>query len=178
VEAFVREDVEAHNNSKHPEIEGKTRLEVLLEGFNTRATLVNWEQDIRYVGTKVDTSIRHNQYCIVRGNEYLLPDPKVIKRLKHYKVDAYYVPALLDEKIWLYQDGKFICEAVAESKLAFNTARVEWDERDEANYSWQSEWMSEQNQTVKAEAAEIKAFEVKKQAVKPDKDIYDTDLFD
>lgn len=184
VEAFVRQDVETYNNTMHPKIAGKTRLEVLLDSFNPNTTLVKWEQDIVHVGTKVDTSIRHNQYCIVRGNEYVLPDPKVIKRLKHYKVDAYYVPALLEEKVWLFQDGKFITEAIAKDQVAFSSATVEWTEQDQAGYNWQSEWMAEQHQTTKAEAAEIKAFEVKKQApvkpmsLKPDTDIYDTDLFD
>jgi hypothetical protein len=160
VQSFVLMDVEDYNNSEHPQIKGKTRMQVLLENLNPNASLVKWSEDIRYVGTKVDTSIRHNQYCIVRGHQFVLPSADIIKRMKHYKVEAYYVPELLEKKVWLYHEGEFLCEAMAADTIAFNVATAEWTDQDKANYQWQKQFLAEQNEMVKAGAAEIKRFDV------------------
>lgn len=160
VQGFVIQDVEAYNHTEHPTIKGKTRLQVLLSTLNPNASLVKWSEDIVYVGTRVETSIRHNQYCLVRGNQFVLPSADIVKRLKHYKVEAYYLPELLSKKVWLYHEGEFLCEAMAAETIAFNVATAEWTDQDKANYQWQKQFLAEQNEMVKAGAAEIKRFDV------------------
>ncbi|MDJ1494191.1 hypothetical protein QNI19_14705 [Cytophagaceae bacterium DM2B3-1] len=185
VESFVMADVEAYNNAEHPDFKGKTRLQVLQENANPNASFVKLSEDIKYVGTKVDTTLRHNQYCIVRGEQFVIPSPDVVKRMKHYKVEAYYLPQLLGEKVWLFHEGEFLCEAVAAETVRFNVASAEWNETDQQNYDWQSAFLSEQHTMTKTGAAEIKRFEVLQsvsidQPVKKNKtDIYDDpSLFD
>ena len=125
------DDIDAYNNSLHPNQElypNMTRWEVLENYQNPTLTKYPAHTIMPYIGYKVDTSIRGG-YVAVQYNKYRLPDINLLENISKPEVTAYYIPGANDiERIYIYQDGKYLCEGI---KMApFNEAKAEQTDAD------------------------------------------------
>ncbi len=132
-------DIEEFNNSLHPnqkKYPGMTRLDVLKNNMNPTLQPVNKAVLAKYIGEKVETSVRRNSYCRVAHQEWWLSDTKVLEALKpnDYKVTAYYLTDEAGEPtdVFIYQDGIYIDHL--EKIQTFNTAEAEQTEADKAAF--------------------------------------------
>jgi len=93
----------------------------------------------------------------VNYEKYQLPHPAMLRRLKanNYTVDAHYLAAddgSIDS-VFLYQDGKFICECKKIQK--YNTAKAEWADTDAEAFTEQTKYVSQHRKMVKDGRDEI-----------------------
>ena len=113
-----------------------TRLDVLKNNMNPTLQPVNKAVLAKYIGEKVETSVRRNSYCRVAHQEWWLSDTKVLEALKpnDYKVTAYYLTDEAGEPtdVFIYQDGIYIDHL--EKIQTFNTAEAEQTEADKAAF--------------------------------------------
>jgi hypothetical protein len=128
------DDMEAYNNSLHPKQEqypGMTRWDVLQQCMNPEATKYPVHTVIQYVGYKAETSVRA-AYVEVQYNKYRFTDVANMEQLIHPNVTAYYMPGNDGiEKVYIFQDGKYIGEALRVAP--FQEARAEQTAADLAN---------------------------------------------
>jgi hypothetical protein len=132
-------DIEEFNNSLHPnqkKYPGMTRLDVLRNNMNPTLQPVNKAVLAKYIGEKVETSVRRNSYCRVAHQEWWLSDTKVLSMLapNNYKVTAYYLTDDNGEPtdVYIYQDGNLIDRL--DKIQTFNTAAAEETEDDKAAF--------------------------------------------
>ena len=128
-------DINEFNNSLHPnqkKYPGMTRLDVLKNNMNPTLQPVNKQLLAKYIGERVETSVRRNSYCRVAHGEWWLSDTKVLENLapNDYKVTAYY---LTDEDgeptdVYIYQGDHFVDKL--EKIATFNTAVAEQTDAD------------------------------------------------
>ncbi|HLS12190.1 MAG TPA: hypothetical protein VK050_08510 [Flavobacteriaceae bacterium] len=160
-ERLVADDqytIELYNNSPHPEFEGMTRLEVFKAHANPNLAELDKALLAKYIGVKVETSIRRNQYVRVNYQNYQI-SLSALRNLKpnNKKVEAYYLPHESDT-VYLYQDNNFICKA--DYIVEFSTARAEWDEQDEAAYTNQMKHIKEFDSMVKNGSERVARIEI------------------
>lgn len=161
-DALVADDIEIihlYNNDLHPNqkvYKGKTRMQVLQENVNPNVAKFDDVIWARYVGKKVNTTIRRSMYCTVQYSKYQLPSPKVMKKLapNNYEVQAYCLPNDEGsiESIFIYQDDQFICEC--QKITTFNTATAERTEADQESYTNQAKYIAEFDADLKANRKE------------------------
>jgi bifunctional DNA-binding transcriptional regulator/antitoxin component of YhaV-PrlF toxin-antitoxin module len=127
IRQFEMDDMQAYNNAPHPDqskFPGMTRWQVLEQCQNPNLPVLDLSLVMPYVGFKTKTSIRRMRAEVQYG-KYNLPDVAMIGELGDSEVVAYYIPEENGSipSVYLYQDGKFICEAKKEER--FQEAKVE-----------------------------------------------------
>lgn len=110
-----RADNNEWNNALHPnqkKYPGMTRWDVLVANINPTLKPYDKMMLSRYIGERVETSVRRNSTVRVAYEDWWLSDTNVLERLQpnDYKVTAYYLP---DEDgkptdVYIYQGDKFI----------------------------------------------------------------------
>jgi hypothetical protein len=128
-------DINEFNNSLHPnqkKYKGMTRWEVLEANMNPTLEAIDKSVLARFIGEKVETSIRRNSYCRVSYEDWWLSRTDVIEKLEpnNWKVDAYY---LTDSdgnitNVYIYQGDMLIDEL--QRVGTFNTADCEQTDED------------------------------------------------
>jgi hypothetical protein len=163
LELIIAEDVESiirFNNSLHSRQDmfpGKTRMQVLIENVFPQLTGPVLHQLFKAIGYKTATSIRNNDYVRVQYENYGIDKFNAIANLKpnNYEVIAYYMPNTDGgiDNIYLYQEETFVCTA---SKIeAYQEAKVERTEKDEAIRLNQSKRQAQFHKMVKTEKENI-----------------------
>ena len=142
-----RRDNAEWNHSLHPNQKrypGMTRWQVLVANINPTLRQYDKLTLSRYIGERVETSIRRNSTVRVACEEWWLSDPAVLERLEpnNYKVTAYYLP---DEEgrpqeVYLFQGDRYIDRV--ERVRTFNRVMAEQTDEDVANYIEQQKKIS------------------------------------
>ena len=150
-------DVMEWNNSLHPnqkKYKGMTRWQVFEANINPTLQPINKAVLARYIGEKVETSIRRNSYCRVDHQDWWLSDTSVLEKLapNNMKVDAYYIP---DEEgkyneVFIYQNDMLVDKL--ENLGTFNTADAEQTEEDKAIFLKQQKKIASFNNYLKNNA--------------------------
>ncbi|MBQ7683026.1 MAG: hypothetical protein IJT48_00945, partial [Bacteroidaceae bacterium] len=121
---------------------GMTRWDVLCECINPMLQPLDKITLARYIGERVETSIRRNSTVKVCYEDWWLSDTSVLEKLRpnDYKVTAYWLPVNdglngadgLPEEIYLFQGDRYIdtCERV----ITYNRVMAEQTEDDMVNY--------------------------------------------
>lgn len=127
------------NHQLHPnkkKFPGMTRWDVLCERLNPMLQPLDKLTLARYIGERVETSIRRNSTVRVAHEDWWLSDTSVLEKLRpnDYKVTAYWLP---DEEgraseVFIFQGDKYI-DAV-EKVQTYNRVMAEQTEEDMANY--------------------------------------------
>ncbi len=167
-EELVADDIEMikrMNNDLHPNqklYKGMSRLEVLLFNVNPSCTEVPEQILYKYIGNKTETAIRRSQYVRVQYQNYQLPSPEILSRLKpnNLNVIAYWLPGDDNEigSVYLWQGDEFICEC--KKIVDYNRSKAESTEADEIAYTNQSKYVSEFDGMVKQGKKEISKVEI------------------
>lgn len=146
--------IEEYNHELHPDqkrFKGMTRWDVLSMMQNPDLRPFEKWYLYRYIGEKTSTTIRRNMYCTVMYNQYVLPDPHVIRRLQpgNMKVDAYWLAESDGSigEVYLWQGGEYLCTCKKADR--YNTAKTEWEEADKAAYEEQSKYVSRFDKMMK-----------------------------
>ena len=144
------DDMWEYNNAPHPNQDkypGKTRWQVLEEFQNPNLPLPNLSQIIPYVGTKVKTSV-DRLFVQVQYKKYKLPDVALLGALSEPEVVAYWLPDENGEirSVYLYQDGKFICEA--QQVARFQEAKAEQTADDHLKLGRQEKYIKDFDQLI------------------------------
>ncbi|WP_289759538.1 hypothetical protein, partial [uncultured Duncaniella sp.] len=137
-----RADNREWNNTLHPDQKtypGMTRWEVLISNINPNLRPYDELTLARYLGMKVETSIRRHSTVKVRYADWWLSTPEVLGRLKpnNYKVTAYYLPDENGEAqdVYIYQGDRYLDKV--EKVETFNRVMVEQTEEDKAKFTRQ-----------------------------------------
>lgn len=110
-----RRDCDEWNHMPHPnqkKYPGMSRWDVLVARLNPTLRPLDKLTLSRYIGERVETSVRRNSTVRVAHEDWWISGPEVLERLapNNYKVTAYYLPD--DEgkptDIFLYQGDKYI----------------------------------------------------------------------
>lgn len=127
------------NNSLHPnqkKYPGMTRWQVLEANINPTLERMDKLTLSRYIGERVDTTIRRNSTVRVCYEDWWLSGPEVLEKLapNNYKVTAYYLP---DEEgkpgdVYLFQNDRYIDKV--ERVERYNRVMAEQTEEDIATY--------------------------------------------
>lgn len=131
-----RRDCAEWNNALHPnqkKYPGMTRWDVLVARINPTLRPLDKLTLSRYIGERVETSIRRNSTVRVAYADWWLSGPEVLRKLapNNRKVTAYYLP---DEEgkptdVFLYQNDRYIDKV--RPVETFNRVMAEQTEDDE-----------------------------------------------
>lgn len=152
-----RRDNAEWNNALHPnqkKYPGMTRWEVLVANINPTLQPYDKLTLSRYIGERVDTSIRRNSAVRVAYDDYWLSDTSVLERLQpnDYKVTAYYLPD--DEgrptDVYIFQGDRYIDKV--EKVETYNRVMAEQTEEDIVNYIEQQKKISKFGKYVRDNA--------------------------
>lgn len=151
------QDVIEFNNTLHPNQKrypGMTRWEVLKANINPELKPMDRASWSRFVGERVETSIRRNSTCRVAYKDWWLSSVKVLEKLQpgNVKVDAY---CLKDDEgnvkeVYIYQGDRLIDQLVDIG--TYNTATAEQTAQDREVFVAQRKKIAEFNSYVKANA--------------------------
>ena len=154
-----RADVFEWNHQLHPnqkKYPGMTRWDVLCECVNPNLQPLDNVTLARYIGERVETSIRRNSTVRVAYEDWWLSDTSVLERLKpnNYKVTAYYMP---DEEgkptdVYIFQGDKYIDHV--EKVETYNRVMAEQTEEDVVKYIEQQKKISKFSKYVRDHAIE------------------------
>jgi hypothetical protein len=154
---LVADDMKAvadYNNELHPKQKkypGMSRWQVLCYNINPDVAQPNRAVWIKSIGNHTESSIRRSKFITVNHNEYELPSPAVISRLKpnNYKVDAYWLPNQEGDvtEVYLYQQGEYLCKCAYSD--TFNTARAEWTENDRTEQTEQAAYTAKYDKMIR-----------------------------
>ena len=113
-----------------------TRWDVLQERINPNLKPLDKLTLARYIGERVETSIRRNSTVRVAYEDWWLSDTSVLEKLRpnDYQVTAYYMP---DEEgkpteVYIFQGDKYIDQV--ERVQTYNRVMAEQTEDDMVNY--------------------------------------------
>lgn len=165
-DAYYAQD--SYNNALHPDqkrYKGMSRLDVLMYHVNPDLPKLDQYLISKYLGNKTATSVRRSQYVRVQNNNYMLPEPKVLERLKNLKVDAYWLPADEINEVYLYQGETFICKC--DKLITYNTAICERTEVDEEAKLVQDKYIAQYDAWEKEQSDRIKQLELITNSVDP-----------
>lgn len=130
------------NQKKYP---GMTRWDVLMENINPNLRPFDAITLARYIGEKVETSVRRNSTVRVAYEDWWLSKPDVLERLapNNYKVTAYYLP---DEDgkpqdVFIFQGDRFIDQV--ERVETYNRVMAEQTEEDKKKFYHQQKKVKE-----------------------------------
>lgn len=134
-----RRDTNEWNHQLHPNqkmFPGMTRWDVFTQRVNPGLQPLDKLTLARYIGERVETSIRRNSTVRVAYNDWWLSDTSVLERLtpNDYKVTAYYLP---DEEgaptdVYLFQGDRYIDHV--ERVQTFNRVMAEQTDDDVAAF--------------------------------------------
>ena len=131
-----------------------TRWDVLCERINPTLQPLDKLTLARYIGERVETSIRRNSTVRVAHEDWWLSDTSILERLKpnDYKVTAYYMP---DEEgkpteVYIFQGDKYIDHV--EKVQTYNRVMAEQTEEDTVNYIEQRKKIAKFSKYVKDHA--------------------------
>jgi len=155
-EQLVADDlftIEQYNNSWHrnqDKYKGLTCMQVLEQNLNPNLAKINRPLLVRYIGDSTKTSIQRNMYVQVQYADYQLPNPQILGKLapNNYTVKAYYMPSENINRVYLYQNDNYICEATRIE--TFNTANAEWTDKDTQAQTSQAKYISQFDSMVKS----------------------------
>jgi len=155
-EELVADDlftIKKYNDSKHrnqDKYKGLTCMQVLEQNLNPNLATINRPLLVRYIGESTKTSIQRNMYVQVQYADYQLPNPQILGKLKpnNYTVNAYYMPSDNIERVYLYQNENYICEATRIE--TFNTSNAEWTDKDTEAQTNQAKYIAQFDSMVKA----------------------------
>lgn len=129
------------NQKKYP---GMTRWQVLMANINPTLHKYDKLTLSRFIGERVETSIRRNSTVRVAYEDWWLSDTSVLERLQpnDYKVTAYYLP---DEEgkptdVYIFQGDRYIDKV--EKVETYNRVLAEQTEEDVVNYIEQQKKIS------------------------------------
>lgn len=169
-----RRDNDAWNNSPHPnqkKYPGMTRWEVLMSNINPTLKPLDKLTLSRYIGERVETSIRRNSTVRVAYCDWWLSDTSVLEKLQpnDYKVTAYYLP---DEQgnptdVYLFQGDRYIDQV--EKVETYSRVMAEQTDEDVANYIEQQKKISKFGKYVRDHAI-AKAAILQKEPESPPED--------
>lgn len=152
-----RRDCDEWNHTLHPnqkKYPGMTRWDVLVAKINPTLRPLDRLTLSRYVGEKVETSIRRNSTVRVAYKDWWLSGPEVLEQLEpnNRKVTAYY---LSDEDgeptdVFLYQGNRYIDKVCP--VVTFNRVMAEQTEEDKAAYTEQAKIISHFDKYVRDHA--------------------------
>lgn len=152
-----RHDCEEWNNTLHPnqkKYPGMTRWQVLEANINPTLKPLDKLTLSRYIGERVETSIRRNSTVRVAYEDWWLSDTSVLEKLKpnDYKVTAYYLP---DENgkptdVYLFQDDRYIDKV--ERVETYSRVMAEQTDEDTAKYIEQRKKIAKFSKYVKDNA--------------------------
>lgn len=153
-----RADNQEWNNAPHPDQKrypGMSRWDVLVANINPGLQSLDKITLSRYIGEKVETSVRRNSTVRVNYKDWWLSAPEVLEKLasNDYKVQAYYLP---DEEgratdVYIFQGDKYIDKV--EKVETYNRVYAEQTDEDAAKYIEQRKKVSKFAAYVKAHAA-------------------------
>ena len=142
-----RRDSTEWNNTLHPnqkKYPGMTRWQVLMDNINPTLRKYDKLTLSRFIGERVETSIRRNSTVRVAYEDWWLSDTSVLERLQpnDYKVTAYYLP---DEEgkptdVYIFQGDRYIDKV--EKVETYNRVLAEQTEDDVVNYIEQQKKIS------------------------------------
>lgn len=142
-----RRDNAEWNNTLHPnqkKYPGMTRWQVLMANINPTLRKYDKLTLSRFIGERVETSIRRNSTVRVAYDDWWLSDTSVLERLQpnDYKVTAYYLP---DEEgkptdVYIFQGDRYIDKV--EKVETYNRVLAEQTEEDVVNYIEQQKKIS------------------------------------
>ena len=152
-----RRDCEEWNNTLHPnqkKYPEMTRWQVLEANINPTLKPLDKLTLSRYIGERVETSIRRNSTVRVAYEDWWLSDTSVLEKLKpnDYKVTAYYLP---DENgkptdVYLFQDDRYIDKV--ERVETYSRVMAEQTDEDTAKYIEQRKKIAKFGKYVKDHA--------------------------
>lgn len=152
-----RKDNEEWNNSPHPnqkKYPGMTRWEVLQANINPTLKPLDKLTLSRYIGERVETSIRRNSTVRVAYTDWWLSDTAVLEKLQpnDYKVTAYYLPDEAGEPtdVYLFQGDRYIDKV--EKVETYSRVMAEQTDVDVANYIEQQKKISKFGKYVRDHA--------------------------
>lgn len=127
------------NNTLHPnqkKYPGMTRWDVLVANINPTLPQFDKLTLSRYIGERVETSIRRNSTVRVCYEDWWLSAPEILEQLEpnNYKVTAYFLP---DENgapqdVYIFQGDRYIDKV--EKVQTYNRVMAEQTEEDVVNY--------------------------------------------
>lgn len=146
-----------HNTDKYP---GMTRWEVFMANINPNLSEISHKTLARYIGKKVNTTIRNNKLMQVQYNTYWLPTPESIELFDNYSVTAYYIPAADGSipKVHVYQNDEFKCTCTQSEP--YNEAKAEQTDDDIHKMHVQFGYRSGFDAMVKEGVAELAKMEI------------------
>ena len=146
-----RRDNYEWNHTLHPnqkKYKGMTRWDVLMENINPQLKPFDAVTLARYIGEKVETSVRRNSTVRVAYEDWWLSSPQVLEKLapNNYKVTAYYLP---DEDgkpqdVFIFQGDRYIDQV--ERVETYNRVMAEQTEEDKRKFYHQQKKVREFNE--------------------------------
>lgn len=140
-----------HNQKKYP---GMTRWDVLVARINPTLRPLDKLTLSRYIGERVETSVRRNSTVRVAYADWWLSGPEVLEKLEpnNRKVTAFYLP---DEEgkptdVFLYQNDRYIDKV--RPVVTYSRVMAEQTEEDKAAYTEQAKIMSHFDKWVRDNA--------------------------
>ena len=154
-----RRDSYDWNHQLHPnqkKFPGMTRWDVLCERINPTLQPLDKLTLARYIGERLETSIRRNSTVRVAHEDWWMSDTSVLEKLRpnDYKVTAYYMP---DEEgkptdVYIFQGDKYIDHV--EKVQTYNRVMAEQTEEDTVNYIEQRKKIAKFSKYVRDHAIE------------------------
>ena len=139
------------NQKKYP---GMTRWDVLVARINPTLRPLDKLTLSRYIGERVETSVRRNSTVRVAYADWWLSGPEVLEKLEpnNRKVTAFYLP---DEEgkptdVFLYQNDRYIDKV--RPVVTYSRVMAEQTEEDKAAYTEQAKIMSHFDKWVRDNA--------------------------
>ena len=143
-----RRDNYEWNHALHPnqkKYKGMTRWDVLKANINPNLKPYDAVTLARYLGEKVETSVRRNSTVRVAYEDWWLSKPEVLERLEpnNYKVTAYYMP---DEEgkpteVYIFQGDRYIDQV--EKVETYNRVMAEQTDADKKKFYHQQKKVRE-----------------------------------
>lgn len=157
-------DIEEHNNKLHPlqkTYPGMTRRDVLMKQVNPNLKPIEHWYLYQFIGNETETSIYNNDFCPVQHEKFELMDFTCLKKLKsnNLNVKAYWLPNNDGgiDKVYLYQDGIYIGEALNRSAFDYNECAIERTDDDDAKIQYQSKRIAKYDKFIRDERREVPA---------------------
>lgn len=147
------------NNTLHPnqkKYPGMTRWDVLVANINPTLEPLDELTLARYIGEKVETSVRRNSTVRVAYDDWWLSGTEVLERLapNDYKVTAYYLPNEEGkaENVYIFQGDRYIDKV--EKVETYNRVMAEQTDEDAAKFIEQRKKISKFSGYVNENAVE------------------------
>ena len=143
-----RADNEEWNNTLHPDqkrFPGMTRWQVLVANINPTLRPFDRLTLSKYIGERVETSIRRNSTVRVAYTDWWLSSPAVLERLEpnNLKVTAYYIPGEdgTATEVYIFQGENYI--DTLQYIPTYNRVYAEQTEEDDAAFEAQQKKVAE-----------------------------------